>query len=65
MAKKEEASTQESRPAAVFTKEQLTASKQFTEQQKDVLNGLLSNEKTYTIEEVKEIIDGFHKREVL
>ncbi|AJS59854.1 hypothetical protein [Paenibacillus sp. IHBB 10380] len=46
-----------------YTKSQITESKKFAENQ-DVLNGLLEDGKTYTIEEVKAITNTFLKKEV-
>lgn len=46
-----------------FTKSQFVASKQFTKF-RDVLNVLLEDDKQYTIDEVKKLIEGFLKKEV-
>ncbi|OAB46545.1 hypothetical protein [Paenibacillus antarcticus] len=46
-----------------YTKSQITESKKFAENQ-DVLNGLLEDGKTYTIEEVENIIKTFLGKEV-
>lgn len=50
-------------PAQEYTKSQITESKRFTDQ-KDILNGLLEDGKTYTIEEVETIIKSFLGKEV-
>ncbi|MFD2170316.1 hypothetical protein [Tumebacillus lipolyticus] len=47
-----------------YTKEQFLASKQFTLAQKDVLNALLSDEETYTTEQVKSLATEFLQKEV-
>lgn len=64
MAKKENATAPEPKPAAVFAKRQFTASKQFTAQQKDVLNALLEDDRLYTVEEVNAILEAFYHKEV-
>jgi len=46
-----------------YTKSQITDSKRFTGQQ-DILNGQLEDGKTYTIEEVENIIKTFLGKEV-
>jgi hypothetical protein len=45
-----------------FSKEQIIASKQFTINQKDILNALLE-EREYSIDEVREIINNFNNKE--
>lgn len=48
---------------ARYTKSQITESKRFTEKQ-DILNGLLEDGKTYSIEDVDMIINNFLGKEV-
>ncbi len=45
-----------------FSKEQITTSKQFTPNEKDILNALLG-EKEYSINDAKEIINNFYNEE--
>ncbi|WP_291563713.1 MULTISPECIES: hypothetical protein [unclassified Clostridium] len=46
-----------------FTKEQIINSSKFTQIEKDILKALL-DDKQYSLEEVKNIIDDFNKKEV-
>lgn len=46
-----------------FTKGQLLESRT-SEMNKDVLASVLEDEKTYTLEEAKELVDSFNKRKV-
>ncbi|GAA0717197.1 hypothetical protein GCM10008905_02580 [Clostridium malenominatum] len=46
-----------------FTKEQIINSNKFNMIQKDILEALLEN-KEYSLDEVKNIIDNFNKKEV-
>jgi glutamate 5-kinase len=46
--------------AAVFTKEQLAASKRYANR-RDVISALLENGKTYTLNEVDALIENFMK----
>lgn len=48
---------------AQYSKSQITESKRFSGQ-KDILNGLLEDYKTYTIEEVEKITKTFLGKEV-
>jgi hypothetical protein len=45
-----------------FSKEQIITSKQFTLNQKDILNALL-DDKEYSINDAKEIINNFNNKE--
>lgn len=47
----------------VFTKQQLTKSKRF-ENRRDVLNALLDDSKSYTINQAQAVIDKFMKGQV-
>ncbi|WP_339295921.1 hypothetical protein MKY82_08510 [Paenibacillus sp. FSL W7-1279] len=61
-------STKESKaqtqPAPRYTKEQLVEAKRFTTSEKDVLMGLLSPDKTYTLDEATTVIKSFKERKV-
>lgn len=46
-----------------YTKAQITESKRFTEY-RDILNGILEDGKTYTLDEVETIINTFLRKEV-
>lgn len=46
-----------------FTKQQLVSSKKFAEK-KDLLNALLVDDRSYSMAEVEEILDGFLKGKV-
>lgn len=46
-----------------FTKEQLVRSTQFSIIHKDVLNALLEEEQEYSIQQAKQIIEDFEKKE--
>ena len=48
----------------VYSKEQFLKSKQFTAQQKDLLAALLEDRKTYTTDQVNEMLNQFLKKEV-
>jgi len=48
---------------AQYSKSQITESKRFTGQ-KDILNGLLEDGKTYTIDDVEKITKTFLRKEV-
>lgn len=50
-------------PITGYTKQQFLSSKQFISQ-RDVLNGLLEDDKLYTQDQVKKMIDDFLKRTV-
>lgn len=45
-----------------FSKEQIITSKQFTPNQKDILNALLGD-KEYSVNDAKEIINNFNNKE--
>ncbi|MFS1514559.1 hypothetical protein VQL36_19330 [Chengkuizengella sp. SCS-71B] len=47
---------------AMYIKKQILASKQFKD--KDILNALLKEDQSYSIKEVKKILDDFYKKEV-
>jgi hypothetical protein len=47
-------------PAAVFTKEQLAASKRYANR-RDVISALLEDGKSYTLQEVDTLIENFMK----
>lgn len=50
--------------APSFSKEQLLNSKQFITTQKDVLHALLEDGKTYSIKDIKNILEGFSRKVV-
>lgn len=54
----------QTQPAPRYTKEQLVEAKRFTTSEKDILTGLLSPDKTYTLDEVAATIKSFKEREV-
>lgn len=47
-----------------YTKQQFLAAKSITPQQKDVLNAVLEDGKSYTKEEVTHLVEEFAKRTV-
>lgn len=47
-----------------FIKEQIVNSKHFTVNEKDILNALLSENERYSIDESREVIERFYKKEV-
>lgn len=47
-----------------YTKAQFLASKQFTAIQRDFLNAILEDDKTYTMDQVKQLIDEYAKKAV-
>ncbi|MGN6710722.1 hypothetical protein [Anaerocolumna jejuensis] len=49
---------------ATFTKQQLVSSKKYAEK-KDLLNALLVDDRSYSMAEVEEILDGFLKGKVI
>ncbi|MCV4233427.1 hypothetical protein OHJ21_19775 [Virgibacillus sp. LDC1] len=51
--------------AKAFNKQQLTQSKQFSNREKDVLSAILEEGKTYTVQEAKEQLTTFLKKEVI
>lgn len=48
-----------------FTKEQILSSKRYTPIQRDLLDGLLKDDKQYTIEEVARLLEKFLKQEAI
>lgn len=57
---------EKSNEAAVstYTKQQFLESKQYTAQQKDVLNALLQDDTAYTVEQVKKHMTEFSRKVV-
>lgn len=53
-----------SKKTASYTKLQFLQSASYTPVQKDVLNALLQEDKTYSKEEVTKLLDQFMKRKV-
>lgn len=51
--------------APSFSKHQLLQSKQFSKQEKDVLNAILQEDKQYTKEQAVEQLTTFLKKEVI
>ncbi|MFB4325436.1 hypothetical protein RB298_24240 [Priestia sp. BR_2] len=51
--------------APTFNKQQLAQSNQFTNREKDVLNAILEESKTYTVRQAKEQLTTFLKKEVI
>lgn len=47
-----------------FTKQQFLKSANFTPIQKDVLRSILKDDQTYTLDEVKKLVEDFAKRKV-
>lgn len=64
MAKKKDSENVENTSVDYFSKEQLVKSKKY-EDKVDVLNVILNDEKSYSIDEVDTMIDEFLKEEVL
>lgn len=58
------AKAKEAESAAIFTKQQLVTSKKYAEK-KDLLNALLVDDRSYSMAEVEEILDGFLKGKVV
>lgn len=54
----------QTQPTPGYTKEQIVSSKRFTTSDKDILTGLLSPDKVYTLDEVDSIIKSFKESEV-
>ncbi|WP_282938987.1 hypothetical protein [Paenibacillus sp. RC67] len=50
---------------SAYTKQQFLESKQYTAQQKDVLNTLLQDDTTYTMEQVKKYMMDFSRKVVI
>lgn len=50
--------------APTYTKEQFLSSKQFNSTQKDVLHALLKDGESYTMDQVKKLVQEFLKKEV-
>lgn len=48
-----------------FNKHQLAQSNQFANREKDVLNAILEEGKTYTVQQAKEQLTTFLKKEVI
>lgn len=63
MAKVKPAVNEKEEPAT-FTKQQLVTSKKYAER-KDLLNALLVDDKSYSLIEVEEILNGFLKGKVI
>ncbi|WP_201259426.1 hypothetical protein [Paenibacillus sp. LC231] len=51
--------------APAFNKFQLTQSKQFSNREKDVLSAILEEGKTYTVQQAKDQLTTFLKKEVI
>ncbi|MUG66543.1 MULTISPECIES: hypothetical protein [Paenibacillus] len=51
--------------APAFSKHQLMESKQFSNQEKDVLKAILQEDKQYTKEQAVELLTTFLKKEVM
>lgn len=51
--------------APTFNKHQLAQSNQFSNREKDVLNAILEEGKTYTVQQAKEQLTTFLKKEVI
>ena len=51
--------------APTFNKQQLAQSNQFTNREKDVLIAILEEGKTYTVQQAKEQLTTFLKKEVI
>jgi len=51
--------------APAFTKHQLVQSQQFSNREKDVLNAILTEETLYTVQQAKEQLTTFLKKEVI
>jgi hypothetical protein len=54
----------EKKAAVKFTKQQFLKSANFTPVRKDVLRALLKDDETYTIDQVRKLIDDYAKRKV-
>lgn len=61
---KEKPTVNEGDSPVTFTKQQLVASKKFAEK-KDLLNALLVDDRSYSMAEIEEILDGFLKGKVV
>lgn len=64
MSKQTETNQEKPKKAVGFTKKQFMKAANFTRIERDVLNALLEDGKTYTIEQAKRIIDDFKKGKV-
>lgn len=51
--------------APAFTKHQLAQSQQFSNREKDVLSAILAEDTTYTVQQAKEQLTTFLKKEVI
>ncbi|WP_339219756.1 hypothetical protein [Paenibacillus sp. FSL W7-1332] len=51
--------------ASAFNKQQLAQSNQFSNREKDVLSAILEEGKTYTIQQAKDQLTTFLKKEVI
>lgn len=60
----DQAPTEVKAAAAVYTKEQLAASKRYANR-RDIISALLVDGKTYTLNEVDELIEKFMKGKVI
>jgi hypothetical protein len=54
----------EKKGAPRFTKQQFLKAANFTQAQRDLLRMILKDDQTYTIDEVKKLIEDFSKRKV-
>jgi hypothetical protein len=62
--KKSKAGEQTKQAEQTYTKAQFLASKQFTAIQRDFLNAILEDGKTYTMDQVKQLIEEYAKKAV-
>lgn len=53
----------EEQTAPTFTKQQFLASKQFTAQEKDVVNAVLQDSESYSVAAAKKLVRDFLKKE--
>jgi hypothetical protein len=62
--KKNKVNEQNNQAELTYTKAQFLASKQFTAIQRDFLNAILEDGKTYTMDQVKQLIEEYAKKAV-
>jgi len=61
---KKESAAAAGKSAAAYAKDQFMQSKQFSAPQKDMLDALLIEDQTYTLEQVKKMLQDTSKRTV-
>jgi len=58
------ASTEATKTAAKYTKQQIVTSNRFAPVERDILSVLLKDEETYTLDQARAVLEEFARKEV-